>query len=93
MTLTKVTFQSNGAAGGSGGSATRVAGDFTCFGAAGDGGLGGDKGLGGINVPLGSGSAPDGKAGNDGTGGSDGQCGAFSVGVGSDCYAAGAVCN
>jgi len=33
------------------------------------------------------------KAGNDGIGGSDGQPGAFSVGVGSDCDAASAVCN
>jgi len=61
VTLTAVTFQSNGAAGGSRGSATCVPGDFACFGAAGDGDRAGGKGLGGINLPLdmNSGSAPD----------------------------------
>jgi len=71
VTLTAVTFQSNSAAGGSGGAATCVPGDFTCFGVAGDGGLAGGKGLGGTNLPLNmnNGSAPDGKVGNDGIGG------------------------
>jgi hypothetical protein len=99
-TLSNVTFRkkqdgtpSNTASAGTGGVNNCVPGGFSCFGAAGPGGIGGSKGLGGASVPLGSQPGADGTAGSDGAPGVDGHAGSAGFASDPECSVGGASCS